>query len=336
MTKLIEQLRGGVAYGMTMPGPKPTWAPPGEAGGDDDSGGGDDGTGDDKSGGADDKSGGDDKGDQKAADPKLKGGLFANRTKEGQQEDKTGDDKADDGKPPQIPAKFLDKDGKPNVDSMAKAYADLEKAHGELKRTKGPGGGEVPEAAGDYFKDGVTVPEEAANFKGLTVDDPGVKSWAETCKEEGIGKDLATRLFTKMLIKMDGLAPAPLDPEAEFASLGKGGPALVDGLFVWCEGMAQAGDLSENDVAEVERMMQTANGARLLAKFRNMAGEKPIPVDPGSNSRGMSQDQLDEAYKAAVKKGDYAEQARLDALRDTINPEGNAPGISGRHGGYSI
>ncbi len=308
----------------------------GDGEGDDNAGGGGDdnanGGGDDQQG---DKSGGDDKGE--APKSKLDGkGLFGKRSGSGDGGNEGGDQgKTEDDAKPKIPEKFLNKDGTPNVDSITRAYADLERAHGELKRSKGPGGGEVPEKADDYFKDGVKLPDEVQNLS-LPADDPGLKSWAEICKEEGIGKDLATRLMTKMFVKMDQFAPAPIDPDKEMEALGKGGPAMVDGLFVWVSGMEQAGDLSESDIGVIENIMMTADGARLLAKFRNMTGEKPIPVTPGSGTRGMSQAQLDEAYKAAVAKKDYAEQERLDALRDQINPDGVAPGISGRPGGYSI
>lgn len=223
---------------------------------------------------------------------------------------------------PKIADKFLNKDKTVNVEALSKAYTDLEKAHGELRRSKGPAGGEVPENAEDYFKAGVTVPDDATNFKGLGSDDPGVKSWAEVCKEEGLGKDIAGRLMSKMLVKMNDHAAPPIDEEEEFKALGKNAQATIDGVFLWVDSRTASGEFSEDDIAVIDGLSQTANGIRLLAKFRNMAGEKPIPVDPGGGVRGMSVEQLDEAYKDAVKKGDYKEQARLDELRNRINPEG--------------
>lgn len=302
------------------------------------------GNGDGAAGNSGDGKGGDapkDGGKGDAAGSKLAGkGLFSKRAAGGDSGSNNGDagngdTNGDDGVKPKIPDKFLNKDGTPNVDGMAKAYADLEKAHGDLKRSKTPGGGEVPETADGYFAEGVKLPDSVENLT-VTADDPGLKSWAKICKEEGIGKDLATRLMTKMFVEMDEFAPAPIDPDKEMESLGKGGPAMVDGLFVWVDGMERAGDLSVDDVNVIEQIMMTANGARFLAKMRNLSGEKSIPVSPGSGARGMSEAQLDEAYKQAVKDKNYAEQERLDALRDQVAPEGTAPGISGRAGGYSI
>ena len=125
-----------------------------------------------------------------------------------------------------------------------------------------------------------------------------------------------------MLVKMNDNAPIPIDQEAEMQSLGKGGPALVDGLYVWVEGLERAGELSADDIDVIEGMVMTAAGVRTLAKLRAMTGEKPIPVNPGPGRSGMSLSQLESAYREAVKKGDIAEQERLDALRDQINPDG--------------
>lgn len=312
------------------------FAPPDDKGGnnggsDDDKGGsGDDqgkgGSGSDDKGGSD-RGGGQDNGSSDQGKSRFAGGLFGQRKDNSGGAD-GGDDKAgsdngngDDGKPAKLPEKFLNKDGTPNVDAISKAYTDLERAHGELKRSKTVGGGELPKSADDYFAEGVTVPKEADRFTGLTTDDPGVKTWAEVCHEEGIGKDLASRLMSKMLVKMNEHAPAPIDPELEMKALGPGGEQLVEGLFVWCEGKAATGELSEDDAEVIEQMMMTAKGARLLAKFRNMTGEKPIPITPGSGSRGMSREQWQDEYKKAVAAKDYNRQEELDRLGETINAE---------------
>lgn len=322
-------------------------------------GDGDDGDGNGESGGGDGDgngagNGGSDGGDGSGGDGAKPasgragrlGGLFSQRSQGGGDSgDSEGGTDGDgdaggteaDGRPKGLDAKFWDPDKKAvRFDALIKAQRDAEKALGELKRQKGPGGGEIPETPEGYFAEGVQVPDDADRFAGLTADDPGVKAWADVCKKRGIGKDLARDLMADMLVTMNEHAPVPVDPVQELKSLGKGGAAMVDGLFTWVDGMERAGDLSSDDIDVVEQIMQTAKGARFLAKMRNLTGEEPIPVNPGGTVRGMSYDQLEEAYKAAVKAKDYAEQARLDELRSQINPEGQAPGISGRQGGYNI
>lgn len=344
MKQQIERLRGGVAFGMMGYGPKPVMSPPDETGNDGGEGG--DNAGGDNAGNENGAGGNGDGGDKGTGGRAQKiGGLFGQRGQ--QQQQGTGDDGNDgaaddgkpgaDGRPAGLAEKFWNaRDKSINVEALTKAYTDLEKSHGELKRSKGQIGGEVPEDASGYFAEGIKIPDNADRFTGLTADDPGVKAFADVCKARGIGKDMAAMIMSDMLVAMNEHAAAPIDPEQEMKSLGKGGPALVDGLFTWVEGLEAGGQLSEDDIIVIESMVQTANGVRTLAKLRNMTGEQPIPVDPGGGVRGMSLDQLEAKFKQAVKDGDYAEQERLDALRAKINPDGQAPGISGRQGGYSI
>lgn len=339
MKQQIERLRGGVAFGMMGIGPKPVMSPPDETGNDGGEGG--DNAGGDNGGNQGGDSGSGDGGDKSSSRSSRMGGLFANRQQANGDTSQGGADGDEappsDGRPAGLAEKFWDADKKAiRIDALATAYKDLERVHGELKRSKGPIGGEVPEDASGYFSEGIQIPENADRFKSLAADDPGVKAFADVCKARGIGKDLASAIMSDMLVAMNEHAAIPIDPEQEMRSLGKGGPSLVDGLFVWCEGLEAAGQLSGEDLDVIEGLAGTAKGIRLLAKFRNMTGEQPIPIDPGGGVNGMSLDQLDTAYKEAVKKGDYAEQERLDALRAKINPEGQAPGISGRQGGYSI
>lgn len=345
MSKLIAKLSGSAAWGMTGIGPKPTLAPPNEGG----SGGGDEGQNNEGNEGSD---GSGDEGQQGQGDGNQEGksesrtsrmgGLMSQRSKAGGdgqnqgQENNDGDDKSGteaDGRPKGLADKFWNsKEKTVNFDALNKAYTDLEKAHGDLKRQKG--GGDVPKEAADYFKEGVTVPEDAVNFKGLGSDDPGVKAWAEVCQKRGIGKTLATELMSDMLVTMNAHVAAPIDPELEMKALGKGGPSMIDGLFTWVDGMEAAGDLSEDDIEVVETIMGTAKGARFLAKMRNLTGEKPIPVNAGEGVRGMSPDQWQEEMKQAVKEKNYKRQAELEAMGERINGTENA--FSGRAGGYNI
>lgn len=334
MKTILQNYRGSVAFAMSGRGPKPVFAPPGEGGEGGDNKGGDNGNG---NGGGDSGNGGGDgegaggaaKGGGAGGDggsARQLGGLFGKRSSgDGNQGDGGSGDGGDGGSgdAPKLPEKFLSKDKTVNVDALTKAYLDLEKSHGELKRSKGGmGGGEVPKTADEYFAGEIKLPDGAENFKGITSDDPGLKSWAEVCMEEGIPKDAATRLATKMMVKMNGHAPTPIDPDAEFEALGPNAQNIVDGLFVWVDGKAASGDFSEDDIGIINGMMETADGARLLAKFRNMSGERPIPINPGGGSKGMSQDQWKSEMSKAVAAKDYARQEELDAMLDKINPDG--------------
>lgn len=349
MKERLKSLGSSAAFGMMGIGPKPVFAPPNEGGNgggqadqNDDGGQGD---GDNASGNNDGgNDGGDGKGDQSAGGRAGKlGGLFGKRSNNSGGQDggdggaegegEGGGEAPKDGRPEGLADKFWDAKNKTvNTGALTKAYQDLERAHGELKRTKTIGG-EVPKDPADYFKTPIELPDTVDRLT-VAPDDPGLKVAANVFQKYGIGKDVAANIVKDMFVGMNEFAPEPIDPDQEFAALGKGGPAMVDGLFTWVEGLERAGDLSEDDIDVIEGMMMTANGARLLAKFRNMSGEKPIPINPGSGKGGMSQAQWQDEYKAAVKAKDYKRQEELDRMGEQIN--GTSAGISGPNGGINI
>ena len=338
MHKLLKR------YGL-----EPVWAPEGNGGGnggqqsEDGTGDGGAGDGGDASGGDGGGSGGGDGGDGKppasSRTSKL-GGLFGQRSNGSSGEsgdDDTGDgngDVADDGRPKGLADKFWDATKKEiRVDALITAQRDAEKALGDLRRSKTIGG-EVPEDPADYFRGGVELPEEL-DARLLPPDDPGLGVAANVFKKHGIGKDIAAAIVKDMFAGMSEHLQPPIDPAQEKAALGKGADQLIDGLFTWVEGMERAGDISSDDIDVIEGMMMTAKGAKLLAKFRNMTGEKPIPLAPGNGGvSGMSQAEWHDAMKEAVKAKDYKRQAELEAMGEMIN--GTEPGISGRQGGINV
>lgn len=327
MEKRLEQLRGGVAAVASMTGigwPRIAFAPPGEGGTGDDTG--DDDGGDDAAGGdGEDGKGADDGG--KGQQSRLANAGLLNRRKAADDkagDDKTGDDTkqkepAKDGRPDGLADKFWNaKDKTVNVDALIKSQRDLETEFGKLKRSKTIGG-ELPETPDGYFADGIKLPDTVTNIP-LPPDDPGLKAWGEVAHKFGIGKDAAVGIVTEYLTKMNEFVDPPIDPDAEMAKLGKGGEALLDGIFTWAEGREKAGDFSEDDVSVIVSLSETAAGIRFLAKMRENAGEMPIPIDPGTGQRGLSFDQWRDKYKDAVDKQDYKEQERLDELFRTMWP----------------
>lgn len=322
MEKKIERLRGGVARVASMQGigwPRIAFAPENEGGNGD---GADDGTEGADKGAGDGEGGGNKEGDGKPASKLDKAGLLGRRTKaEEEPADKGKQEEAPkDGRPVGLPEKFWDATKKaPKTDDLVKAYTDLEKAHGALKRGKGPAG-EVPETPEGYFGDKFEVPEGAKNIP-VPADDPGLKASAKVFHKHGIPKDIGIAIVKDMLVEMNEHVAAPVDPDAEFEALGKGGAALLDGVFTWADGRIDAGDFSDDDAAIIADLSQTAAGVRFLAKFREMSGEQKIPIDPGTGKRGMSFNAIQEAYKAAVNSKDYPEQERLDKLRDELYPD---------------
>ena len=301
----------------------PVWDKPDDQGGDDKGGADDDnGEGDDDKGGDDDE--GDKGGDKSGLADRLKGSLLDRGDKGGEgdkgekkpEEDKGGDD----GRPAGVPEKFWDAKTKTvKSDDLAKAYGELEKSHGALKRSKGLGD-DVPDTADEYFKDGLELDKEVDRLSIEGPDDPGLKAWGEVAHKFGIGKAAAIGIAKEMFKTMNGHAPAPIDPEAERAALGPNHAAVVDGVFTWIEGLDRSGKLGDNDADTVLSLARTANGIRFLAKMREMSGERTIPLNPpgGGDQGGMSPEEHQAALIEAIKTKNYKEQARLEKLGESI------------------
>jgi len=309
-------------FWLMMNGFRPVWAPQ-----DDKGGAGDEGKKDDEGAGdQNDQGGADDMGGEKPSlfGDKLKGSLLEREggaddkgdKKDQQQEDKGGAD----GRPAGVPEKFWDAKTKTvKSDDLAKAYVELEKGFGTLKRSKGLGD-DVPESPADYFKDGLELDKEVDRLSIEGPDDPGLKAWGEIAHKYGIGKAAAINIAKDMFKTMNGVAPAPIDPEAERQALGPNHKAVVDGVFTWLEGMERAGKIGDADAEIVLGLAKTANGIKFLNKMRAMTGERPIPLDPPGGGAGteMSPEEHRDALMAAIKAKDYKEQARLEKIGESI------------------
>lgn len=212
-----------------------------------------------------------------------------------------------------------------------KTPADMAKAYSQLE-TKLRNGGKadpddtVPEegTAEAYFGKDFKLDDEVDRL-GIETDDPGLKVAAEVFKKHGIGTKTAASIVREVFKGMNSHAPAPIDPEQEFKSLGNNGQAVIDANYSWLNKMDQEGRLSDEDANIAVGLMDTAAGVRFLNKMRSMAGERSIPL--GSHvpaSGGMSPEDWQSAYAAAIEKGDERERARLDSISAGVFGTGNS------------
>lgn len=329
MRDAIERANGSAAWLATGYGPCPAYGPDDDRGSDGGEGGASGGDGAvSGSGDGDAKDDATDAGAGDGSGARLRSGLL-NRVKagkgDGDAKDAAKEGEADakpdgpnDGRPDGLADKFWDADKKAvRADALAKSYAELEAAHGKLKRAKGVGD-DVPKSADEYFADGIELPDEVDRLRIEGADDPGLRAAANVFHKYGIGRETGINIVRDMMVEMNKSADAPIDPDAEFAALGEHGEATVEGVALWLDSAADRGVMSERDVEIAESLAETADGIRFLAAVRNMTGERPIPLMPGSGPRGMSREQWGDAYKKAVREGDYKEQERLDGMSAAI------------------
>lgn len=297
-------------YHLQFPWQKrqPVFAPEDETGGGD-------------TGGQQDTGAGTDMSDNEPAGLQL-GGLMSRREQqseggEGQEAEAGQETNSDPSRPEHIPEKFW-KDGEADLEGMAKAYTELEKAHGKLKRDKSGLGDDVPENAAGYFPEGLELGDDVKNLTIEGPDDPGLKAWGEVCHKYGIGKELGASLARDMFGIMDQYAPEAIDPDVEMEKLGKNGKAVLESVFVWADGAHQAGKLSESDVGVMNQLAGTADGVKFLANMRAMSGEERVPVTDVTTGRHMTVADWDNQFKQAVKDQNYAEQERLEKLGEEL------------------
>lgn len=273
------------------------------------------------------------------------GGAFARRS--GKAGDGNGAGGGDDGVDPRtkpaadksgwpewLPEKFRGKaKGEVNAQAMAEAYSTLESNFARMKDQKGFGkAGEKPE---DYVRE-LKVPEDAKLDHIRKIDiatDPAVGVFRKVAHKHKIPVDAATGLMLDFLTELNPLMPAPQSEEDIIKELGEGGAALRDTLGTWLEGQFTSKVFSEDELEFAYNVFGgSATGLRLLAKVREMTGERPIPANPGRVADGLPS--IEEWYAMNTDprmKTDVAFRNKVEAFGEQLfgdEPAGSSePGV---------
>lgn len=210
-------------------------------------------------------------------------------------------------RPEWLPENFWDKEkGEPNVEGMAKSYAELRKAFNERNNDK-PGEEASAYAAEEFF-------DEEGNFKSETIkvakDDPALMKAYEAAKEAGLGVKQANAFIDKFLGGMADFMPEPVDPQAELEKLGENGPAVVSGLKTWVDGMKNSGEINDDVHSAIMELGKTAAGIKALDVLRSKTGEMSLPI--GEALSGSSHMSLQEWYSATYETHAEAGESRAD------------------------
>lgn len=191
-------------------------------------------------------------------------------------------------RPAYVPEKFWNKEkNEPNVEGLAKSYAELEKNF-KLGKHK-------PPADGKYGMDVFAgkVPE----------DDPLAKAYVGWAQKHGLSQAAFDELG-QQVIEMAGSAQneGQISRKDEMAKLGPNGPALMNSMVDWARGLVSAGVWSTEDFEEFKFMGGTAAGLRALQRVReSYEGRIPLQETTPANEVGMS----DEELHAMVGHADY-------------------------------
>lgn len=223
-----------------------------------------------------------------------------------------------DGKPARpdwLPEPFWDAAGnKPNVEGLAKSWNDMRTkiARGEHKPPETADGYTLPKIEG--------IPETVGGK-----DDPLWGSIRAAAHEVGVTQQQLEKIAAPYLthlaatMKEQGLKPAGTPEEekaaiqaelkVELGKLGRDGAAVVRDVRDWMKGMEARGLLTPEEHTALKQV-GSASGVRALAKLRELAGERPIPVnalDDGSLTEADARRMLTEGFaksdESLIQKG---------------------------------
>lgn len=226
--------------------------------------------------------------------------------------DAVADDPPADGRPEWCPEQFW-KDGQPQVEALAKSWADL-----RARLARGAGGA-PPDSPDAYSLPRIEgLPEQIMP----TPDDPVWSAVRQAAHKAGVTQAQLAAIAEPYLREAARLAqPDPeaqrAHVEAELARLGPQGRQLVREVGEWVNGLAARGLMTRAEVAAL-RGVSTAEGVRALAKLRGMLGEQPVPLDALDEGDTAEQDAR-RMMREAIERGDEALGRKAErALREIM------------------
>jgi hypothetical protein len=217
---------------------------------------------------------------------------------------KKGDDPSDDkpngddpgekkpaARPDYIAEKFWDAEkGEPRLESMSKAYSDLEKKLGQ-------GAGKPPKSPEDYQ---INLENEAIKAlfpDGDPLKDPVMKNLTKKLHEKGVSQEVYESV---MNVALEAVAEnfeenkvPEIDPQAEREKLGKNADAIIKNQTQFLEQMFKQGHVNEEQMREILILTETAEGLQALQAIRNYYGDQqkiPTNLNPGGGVK--SKDEL--------------------------------------------
>lgn len=221
---------------------------------------------------------------------------------------------AEVARPDWLPEKFWDGEAKaPNIENLAKSYAELEKTRGNTDDQKAKWEAERL-AARPEAPDGYTLPEHDALDVEAMASSPIVNLWRKAAHEAGLGQEQFQSVIAEYAqAEVDRMEA---DRVAELAKLGENAAARTEAVALW------AGKMLGSDTPELEalqRMAVDAAGVQALEKLMHLMRD----IDTGAGEApGKPTDETEADIRALMntpayyhpQKRDPAVVARVEAF----------------------
>jgi hypothetical protein len=206
-------------------------------------------------------------------------------------------------RPDWLPEKFWDGEAKaPNIENLAKSYAELEKTRGNTDELKTKWEQERlaarPETAEAY-----ELPDhEVLDFEALAAS-PVVSLWRQAAHEAGLGQEQ----FQKVITDYAEAEVQRIDAQtkAEMEKLGENAKARTEAIGLWAKRVFGEGDQFE----AIASMATSAAAVTALEKLMTMSGD----IDLGGGDAPGNQPQETEAdIRALMNTPEYYNPRRRD------------------------
>ncbi len=195
-------------------------------------------------------------------------------------------------RPDYYPEKFWDEDG-PDVEKLAKSYAELEKAFKAGKH-------KAPE--GDYDTSDLVD-------RGLDLDDPTVQTYQEWAKKYGISQKAFEELAGEVLA-MSGDAEQAIeyDRAQEMAKLG----ANANEKISMVERLLTKAPLNNAERDAIAYSLNSADGINAFLKYHQALTNEGIPITPAVDTPQMTREDLAAAIADPRWQSDPAWRTKME------------------------
>jgi len=209
-----------------------------------------------------------------------------------QDEMQSSDD--DDGpleRPEYYPAKFWDEDG-PDVEKLAKSYAELEKKFKSGKH-KAPEQYDISSLAD----------------QGLDSDDPTVAVYQDWAKENGISQDAFEDLAGRVLsMAKDEQESVEYDQRAEMEKLGSNASEKIQ----MTERILMKAPLNNSEREAIAYSLNNADSINAFLKYHQALTNENIPIKPVVEQQDFTREDLESAIADPRWKTDAAWRTKME------------------------
>ena len=200
----------------------------------------------------------------------------------------------DDGpleRPDYYPAKFWDEDG-PDVEKLAKSYAELEKKFKSGKH-KAPEQYDISSLAD----------------QGLDADDPTVAVYQDWAKENGISQDAFEDLAGRVLsMAKDEQESIQYDQRAEMEKLGSNASEKIQ----MTERILMKAPLNNSEREAIAYSLNNADSINAFLKYHQAITNENIPIKPVVDQQDFTREDLESAIADPRWKTDAAWRTKME------------------------